>query len=312
MLEVTNLTKTYGRIQSVSGLSFSIKEGETVGLLGPNGAGKSTTMRMLTGYIAPTAGHVTIMGKDVVDQPLKARRYIGYLPELPPLYLNMTVAEHLAVVCSLRGISKPRVAGQVAQVCNSLAISDVKGRVIKHLSKGYRQRVGFAAALIGDPKLLILDEPTVGLDPRQVIEIRNLIHELSGRMSILISSHILARIMILNKGRLLADGTPAEIERRHSGRFRTELVVKGSRQEARQLLENCLKGRGKFIMEALPANPNETRFELAVTGGEDLREELFQAFAAHSSRFSLLSLRPLNQTLEEIFIDIIQNSSPEH
>ncbi len=316
MLEVTNLTKVYGATKSVSGLTFQIGEGETVGLLGPNGAGKSTTMRMLTGYISPTAGSVTMLGKSLADQPLEARRHIGYLPELPPLYLNMTVTEHLAVVCSLRGIPKARAADEISRVCGSLHITDVKGRVIKHLSKGYRQRVGFAAALVGDPKLLILDEPTVGLDPRQVIEIRGLIQELSGRMSILISSHILSeiasvcsRILIMNKGRLLADGSPAEIERRHGGRAGAEVVVRGDSRLAGKLLTGCLEGRAGFTATPGPGQ-EETRFEVAADSPE-LRGDIFRAFAAHSDKLLLVSLRPLSQTLEDIFIHIIQNSSAE-
>lgn len=317
MLEVKNLTKSYGDKKSVCNLSFSLGERETVGLLGPNGAGKSTTMRMICGYLAPTSGSVSMMGIDVQEHPLAARMQIGYLPELPPLYLNMTVTEHLTVVCNLRRIPKKQILHEIERVCASLHISDVKGRLIKNLSKGYRQRVGFAAALVGDPKLLILDEPTVGLDPRQVIEIRNLIHELSGKMSIILSSHILSeissvcsRIIIMNKGHMLADGTQEEIQRQHGGPSAIELVVKGDPAQSRKVLEQCLGNRAQQI-QTYDEGRNLLRYMITTNPEQDLREDLFHAFASQRQSLSLLTLRSMNKTLEDIFIDIIENSTPK-
>ena len=217
MIEVKHLTKQYGDKLAVNDISFTVEDGEILGLLGPNGAGKSTTMNMLTGYISSTSGQALINGIDILEDPIKAKAQIGYLPELPPLYLDMTVMGYLNFVYDLKKCKLPR-RSHLKDVCNLCRISDVSGRVIKHLSKGYRQRVGIAAALLGTPKIIILDEPTVGLDPAQMIEIRSLIRDLGKTHTVILSSHILSevqtvcdRVLIIAHGRLVAQGTPEEL-----------------------------------------------------------------------------------------------------
>lgn len=309
MLKVKNLTKKYGKNLSVDSLSFSVGKGETVGLLGPNGAGKSTTMRMITGYVAPSSGSVRVMGEDMAETPLAARKHIGYLPETPPLYPDMTVAEHLGFVCDLRGVGKKDAGAEIARVCGDLHIADVAHRPIRNLSKGYRQRVGFAGALIGKPKLLVLDEPTVGLDPRQIIEIRGLIQRLSGSMSIILSSHILSevasvcsRIIIMHGGRILADGKPGEIEKKHAGAPMAEAVVRGDGAKALAVLRECAGNGGNIRRE--DRGGGRTRFLIPSEDAEALCERIFHALAARESELSLIALRPLHKTLEQIYIDI--------
>lgn len=308
MLKVKNLTKLYGGNQSVVDISFTINDGETVGLLGPNGAGKSTTMRMMTGYLTPTSGEITIDGTNVTENPLEARKYIGYLPEIPPLYMDMTVNEHLEFVCSLRQVKKEAVQAEIEKVCGYLHITDVTGRLIKNLSKGYRQRVGFAASLIGEPKLLILDEPTVGLDPVQIVEIRSLIQKLSGKMTIIISSHILSeiasacsRIIILNKGRIAADGSQQQIEAQYSDKTRIRVEIKGDAARAAEILRSCVRDQAVVEQDGV-----ENRFLVTAPRGVDLREDIFLAFAASGDAAALLTLQLLNMTLEDIFMDIIK------
>ncbi|MCI8497016.1 MAG: ABC transporter ATP-binding protein, partial [Clostridiales bacterium] len=213
MIEVCHLTRRYGRHCAVNDLSFSVKEGEILGFLGPNGAGKTTTMNILTGYLSATEGTVSIGGHDILDHPKEAKRCIGYLPEIPPLYPDMTALEYLSFLFDLKKVKLPKKE-HLKEVCRLTRIEDVSGRLIAHLSKGYRQRVGLAQALLGNPPVLILDEPTVGLDPRQIIEIRDLIRELGKTHTVILSSHILPeiqatckRILILHEGRLVADGT---------------------------------------------------------------------------------------------------------
>ena len=213
MIEVRNLTKQYGSKKAVDNISFTVNDGEILGFLGPNGAGKSTTMNMLTGYISSTSGEALINGINILDEPMKAKKEIGYLPELPPLYLDMTVKEYLSFVYDLKKCKIPKQA-HLEEICKLVKISDVYNRVIKHLSKGYKQRVGMAQALIGNPKILILDEPTVGLDPKQILDIRNLIKRLGKKHTVILSSHILSeiqavcdRIVIINQGVIAADDT---------------------------------------------------------------------------------------------------------
>ena len=213
MIEVKNLTKHYGDKKAVDDISFKVKDGEILGFLGPNGAGKSTTMNMLTGYISSTSGTVNINGVDILDDPIKAKANIGYLPEIPPLYIDMTVKAYLNFVFDLKKCKLPRKT-HLRDICDLCKITDVKDRIIKHLSKGYKQRVGLAQALIGNPPVLILDEPTVGLDPKQMVEIRNLIKKLGRNHTVILSSHILSeiqmvcdRVIIINKGKIAADDT---------------------------------------------------------------------------------------------------------
>lgn len=214
MIEVTNLNKVYGKHTAVNDLSFTVKEGQILGFLGPNGAGKSTTMNMLTGYLSSTSGTIKINGIDILENPIKAKKNIGYLPEIPPLYLDMTVSEYLYFVAKLKKVNIKALDEHIQKIITRLSLDNVAGRLIKHLSKGYRQRVGLGGALIGSPKVLILDEPTVGLDPKQIIEMRELIIELSKEHTIILSSHILSEIsaicdhvMIINKGTIVASDT---------------------------------------------------------------------------------------------------------
>ena len=311
MINVEHLTKKYNDLTAVDDLSFTISEKQVVGLLGPNGAGKSTTMRMLTGYLAPSSGRVLIDGKDLQAQPLEARRRIGYLPELPPLYPDFTVREHLKFVCSLRGVDAGAESAEIARVCEALNITDVNGRMIRKLSKGYRQRVGFAASLIGRPSFLILDEPTVGLDPAQIYEIRSLIERLSGEMSILISSHILSEIssvcdslLILRRGRLVAKGTKEQIERAMRGETRIELVAKGDMSRLRTLVQAAVPS-AKAAWE--PADGGAVRCILICPAALDPRAQLFRAFADRKNDTTLLTMRPLDKSLEDIYLEIVQS-----
>ena len=310
MLEVTSLCKQYAALRSVNNVSFTIGDGETVGLLGRNGAGKSTMMRMLAGYLTPTSGEIRLWGHSMLEDPLAAKRCVGYLPELPPLYADMTVNEHLEFVCSLRGVPARQMKKECARVCGELSLSHVSGRVIGHLSKGYRQRVGFAAALIGEPKLLILDEPTVGLDPQQMIEIRRLIRRFSGQMSILISSHVLSeiaavcsRLLILRRGTLVADGTPEEIERAHAGSGAVTVVVSGDVERAQRALQAC----GAACLQR--EGEGRVRFTLEGAGQDDGR--VFRALCACGDAIAVHELRPVVPSLEDIFVSITQEGETD-
>ena len=314
MLEVTSLCKQYAALRSVNNVSFTIGDGETVGLLGRNGAGKSTMMRMLAGYLTPTSGEIRLWGHSMLEDPLAAKRCVGYLPELPPLYADMTVNEHLEFVCSLRGVPARQMKKECARVCGELSLSHVSGRVIGHLSKGYRQRVGFAAALIGEPKLLILDEPTVGLDPQQMIEIRRLIRRFSGQMSILISSHVLSeiaavcsRLLILRRGTLVADGTPEEIERAHADSGTVTVVVSGDVQRAARALAAC----GASLTSG-PERGDLVRFTLEGVGGAEGADRVFRALCGCDGAVSVHELRPATPSLEDIFVSITQEGEAEH
>jgi ABC-2 type transport system ATP-binding protein len=221
MIEIRNLVKYYGDILAVNDVTFTVQKGEILGFLGPNGAGKTTTMNILTGFLSATSGTVTINGYDILENPQMAKRCIGYLPENPPLYLDMTVIEFLKFVSELKGVVKEDRIKQLAEIMKLVRITDVANRLIKNLSKGYRQRVGIAQALVGNPEVLVLDEPTVGLDPKQIIEIRNLIKELGKRHTVILSSHILPevqavceRVVIINKGKIAAEDTPEGLSRK--------------------------------------------------------------------------------------------------
>lgn len=235
MIEVKNLVKDYGGCLAVDHLSFTIRDGEIIGFLGPNGAGKSTTMNIMTGYLGATDGEVLIDGKNILEEPDEARRLIGYLPEIPPLYLDMTVLEYLSFAAELKKIPKKDREEAVSKAMELTMLNDVKGRLIKNLSKGYRQRVGLAQAVLGMPPVIILDEPTVGLDPKQIIEIRDLIKSLRKKHTVILSSHILSEvsavcdhILIISHGRLAANGTPESLESQMAGAQTIVMTVKGS------------------------------------------------------------------------------------
>lgn len=311
MLQVASLTKQYGAFHAVEDVSFSIGDGETVGLLGRNGAGKSTLMRMLSGYLTPSSGEIALWGHSMLEEPIAAKRCVGYLPELPPLYTDMTVLEHLQFVCSLRGIEARSTRRECERVCAELSLSHVARRVIGHLSKGYRQRVGFAAALVGQPRLLILDEPTVGLDPQQMMEIRSLIQRFSQQMSILISSHVLSeiatvctRLLILRKGRLVADGSPQAIERSYQHASIARAILSGNADPVRQAL--AAYGESACIK---PLPEGKTSVTLTLPLGREPEAELFCALAPLREDVTLHELRSVTPSLEEIFVSITQEGA---
>ena len=311
MVEVKHLVKRYGVKNAVDDISFSIDSGEIVGFLGPNGAGKSTTMNILTGYISATQGEATIGGFDILEEPLKAKKCIGYLPEQPPLYLDMTVDGYLQFMYELKKVSLPRRA-HLDEVCRLCGIEGVRGRIIKNLSKGYRQRVGLAQALLGNPQVLILDEPTVGLDPNQIIEIRDLIRSLGEKHTIILSSHILSevqavcdRIIIINAGKLIADGTPESIAASLSSDHSLVARIEGKREQVLPVL----KGLGQDVQVDV-AGPREENgapdiYEYHIQSSEqrDLRRPLFRALCQNN--MPLLLLKTSELSLEEVFLQLI-------
>jgi ABC-2 type transport system ATP-binding protein len=315
MLRVMDLKKNYGARESVKGISFDAQVHEVVGLLGPNGAGKSTIMRMLAGYLAPTAGDIQLGGMRMAERPQDVKRLIGYLPEIPPLYPYLTVLEHLQFVCSLRDIRPKDTRNECDRVCAMLNISHVSERAIGHLSKGYRQRVGFAAALIGDPKLLILDEPTVGLDPQQVIEIRGLIQTLSENMTVLISSHILSeisgicsRLLFLFDGKLLADGDINTITDSYQKNPVTTVSVRGEHEVTMQTMLVCAQEQNIAILETHSENEH-THFTLDAPKETPVQEIVFRAFAPKYPRLVLTQLHTRIPSLEDIFLEITTNTA---
>lgn len=306
MIEVKNLVKQYGNNFAVDDISFKVNQGDILGFLGPNGAGKSTTMNIVTGYLSATSGTVTIDGVDIMEDPIAAKSKIGYLPEHPPLYLDMTVKEYLGFVYELKKADQPRNA-HIDEICELVKISDVYKRPIKNLSKGYRQRVGIAQAMIGNPQVLILDEPTVGLDPKQIIEIRTLIKELGERHTVILSSHILPevqavcdRIIVINKGKLVADDTPDNLSRNLSSDHKLRMRIEGPDKEVKRLLKNI---PGMLSVEVLGERENGV-FEYDIEGepNSDLRREIFKRLAARE--WAILGMRSSEMTLEDIFLQL--------
>ena len=313
MIEVQNLTKRYGSQYAVRNISFRVEEGEIVGFLGPNGAGKSTTMNILTGYLSATEGVVKVNGHDVLEEPNEAKANIGYLPEQPPLYLDMTVREYLAFMYDLKKCKLDREK-HIAEICRLVKIENVYGRLIKHLSKGYRQRVGLAQALIGNPPVLILDEPTVGLDPNQIIEIRDLIKRLGKHHTIILSSHILQeieavcdRIIIISQGTLVADDTAANLSAQYSGDRRLLVRVAGPEADVQRLLAGIPGVVRAASFGEKEAGVYEFAIEPAV--GADIRRELFTRLASRG--WALMGLRSMEMTLEDIFITLTRERLPQ-
>ena len=304
MIEVKNLVKQYGGRYAVDHLSFTVGDGQIFGFLGPNGAGKSTTMNIMTGYLAATEGQVLVEGHDILEEPEIARACIGYLPEVPPLYPDMTVSEYLKFCAELKKVPKPERENQLCQVLALTHLDDMGERLIRNLSKGYRQRVGLAQAILGFPKIIILDEPTVGLDPKQVVEIRELIRHLAKEHTVIISSHILSEIravcdhvLIIRKGRFVVCDTPEELEERLSSDSSLELVVKASAEQAEAVLAQV---EGITSQSVLEHTSDTVRFSLQTE--KDPREALFYAFAA--AKYPILELRPRMASLEEVFLDL--------
>lgn len=328
MIEVRNLTKKYGDHLAVDDLSFTIDKGRIYGFLGPNGAGKSTTMNIITGYLAATGGTVVIDGADIMKEPEKAKSSVGYLPEIPPVYTDMTVEEYLGFAAELKGIPKDERKLQADIMMRRVRLEEVAGRLIGNLSKGYRQRVGLAQAMIGFPETIILDEPMVGLDPQQIIEIRNLIRSLAKNHTVILSSHILAEvrelcdyIIMISGGKLVASDTPENLEKLFGGERRIMLEVRGCREQIQTILEN-LTGCTFSIISADDTDktdileveliPDDEPSQECVPDGDaaetaehsDIREEIFFAFA--EAGVPVLSMTEKRSTLEEVYLKLTQ------
>jgi len=313
MIEVNNLVKQYGSHKAVDGISFRVEDGEILGFLGPNGAGKSTTMNIVTGYLSATAGNAVVEGYDILEEPDKAKRHIGYLPEIPPLYLDMTVKEYLEFMYELKKCKLPKKR-HLEEICALVKIDHVYGRLIKNLSKGYRQRVGFAQALIGDPKVLILDEPTVGLDPTQIAEMRSLIKRLGKHHTVILSSHILSeiesvcdRILIINHGRIIADDTAEGLLNTYSADKRLYVTVAGPKAEVLQALKS-VSGVRKIEHIAQPED-GVNRFALDVEDERrrEIGEQVFERLA--DRHWPLLESYNRRLSLEEIFLQLTQKDT---
>ena len=310
MIEVKNLVKRYGNYLAVDNISFTVKKGEIVGFLGPNGAGKSTTMNVMTGYLSATEGTVTIDDYDIFDEPEQAKKLIGYLPEQPPVYMDMTVVEYLHFVAALKSVEKKLRRSQINKIIDDTKLTEVKDRLIRHLSKGYRQRVGIAGALVGYPELIILDEPTVGLDPKQIIEIRDLIRKLSENHTIILSSHILSevsavceRIIIINKGRLIADATPEKLSEDANKNPVLKLSLKCSLDKAKELL-----GKVKAITEIKDTEETDGICSAMIHTIEksDIREEVFHLMA--DAKIPIYEMKLQTLSLEDIFLKLTQDN----
>lgn len=306
MIEVSHLTKRYGSHLALDDLSFTIPEGQIYGLLGPNGAGKSTTMNILTGCLAATSGQVRIDGVDIFEDPMAAKKYLGYLPELPPLYMDRTPEEYLRFVARAKGVGD--VPGELERVMALTQITDVKDRLIRNLSKGYRQRVGIAQAILGDPDIIILDEPTVGLDPRQITEIRELIQKLGENKTVILSSHILSEvqavcdsILILSRGKLVACDTPDNLERLLTGGTALELEADTQPERLEKILGNLPGVTGLTVGETADKHA-WARLETGKENLENLSKAVFFRFC--DEKLPLLRLTPAKASLEDIFLEL--------
>ena len=306
MIEISNLTKRYGNGVALENVSFTVNKGEILGFLGPNGAGKSTTMNIITGYISATSGTVTIDGYDNVANSMECKKMIGYLPEIPPLYNDMTVDEYMNFVYDIKKAKQPREE-HISSILATVGISDVSGRLIKNLSKGYKQRVGIAQALVGDPEILILDEPTVGLDPKQINEIRTVISELGKQRTVILSSHILPevsaicdRVIIINKGRIVAEDTPENLSRKLTNDNKFVVRVAGDRAEIESVVSSI---DGVRYIESL-GQKEEGSFDFIVESEKDVdvRTPLFESLSANN--LPILMIKAMDLSLEDIFLQI--------
>lgn len=313
MIKIERLTKNYGSNLAVDDISFEVGAGETVGFLGPNGAGKSTTMNILTGYLSASAGRVLIDGVDILSDPIGAKKMIGYLPEQPPVYLDMTVDEYLNFNYELKGCKLPREE-HLAEICDVVKISDVRRRLIKNLSKGYRQRVGVAQALIGNPPVIIFDEPTVGLDPKQIIEIRSLIRALGKNHTVLLSTHILQevaavcdRIIIINKGKIVADAKTENITRAVDTSRRFNVKVCGNQKDVIDTIKSIA---GVSYVEALAQKDGDAyTYTVESEPGVDIRKKLF--FTLSDKGMAMIGLEAVGMSLEDIFITVVDKNQNE-
>ena len=312
MIEVQHLTKRYGRVTAVDDVTFRVERGEILGFLGPNGAGKTTTMRVLTGYMPATSGRAIVAGFDVFDQPLEAKRRTGYLPETPPLYPEMTVREYLEFVARIKGISSGERTARVNTAMEKTRVTDMAARPCGQLSKGYRQRVGLAQALIHNPDVLILDEPTAGLDPKQIIETRELIKQLAGDHTVILSTHILPevsqtcqRVVIINRGRVVAVDSPANLTRRLGGAQTMYVQVDGASDGAQAALERLT---GITRVAEVDRQDGIVGYEVDSEPGHDLRRDIARVVV--TSGWGLLELRPVRMSLEDIFLQLTTEEQP--
>ena len=313
MIEVNNLVKRYGDHTAVDHLSFKIEKGKIYGFLGPNGAGKSTTMNMITGYIASTEGTVGIDGHDILEEPEAAKKCIGYLPEQPPLYFDMTVLEYMKFVADLKKIPKDKKATMIEEVMDMVKISDMRNRLIKNLSKGYRQRVGLAEAIMGYPEVIILDEPTVGLDPKQIIEIRTLIKDLKKKHTVILSSHILSEVsavcdyvLIISHGKLVASDTPENLGKLAEGSNTLEMLIKGEKSQIKQALES-IEGVNSVTIEK-DEKQNLWSAKVSTEENNDIREKAFYKMSDINS--PIYEMKSKKVSLEEIFLELTASEKP--
>ena len=309
MIEVKNLVKRYGDHTAVDHLSFEIEKGKIYGFLGPNGAGKSTTMNMITGYIASTEGTVVIDGHDILEEPEEAKKCIGYLPEMPPLYFDMTVLEYLKFVADLKKIPKDKKASMIEEIMDMVKITDMKNRLIKNLSKGYRQRVGIAQAVLGYPEVIILDEPTVGLDPKQINEIRDLIKGLKQKHTVILSSHILSEVsavcdyvLIISHGKLVASDTPDNLERLAAGSNSLLMKVKGEKDTIRKDLETIEGVTG--VEMSYDSDEELWKTKVSIQENVDIREKVFYAMA--KANCPIYEMQVKRVSLEDVFLELTE------
>lgn len=314
MIEVRNLVKKYGNHVAVDHLNFTVEKGKIYGFLGPNGAGKSTTMNMITGYIASTEGDILIDGHNILEEPEEAKKRIGYLPEIPPLYQDMTVREYLEFAAELKAIPREKKKSNIEEVMSTTKIEDVKNRLIKNLSKGYKQRVGLAQALLGYPEIIILDEPTVGLDPKQIIEIRDLIKGLGRKHTVILSSHILSEVsavcdhvLIIDKGRLVASDSPENLSKLIAGDNSLELTIKGREEDIRKAFDMVENVQEVIYHDSLVKGACDVTVK--VSGEQDIRENIF--FALAEMKCPILKMQSGNMSLEEVFLKLTDDAKKD-
>jgi len=312
MIKVDHLTKKYGNKIAVNDISFEIQKDEVVGFLGRNGAGKSTTMNMITGYISSTSGTTSIDGHDILEDPMGVKKLVGYLPEKPPLYFDMTIDEYLWFVCEMKGVPRKQIRPHLEDICELVGISHMRKRLINNLSKGYKQRVGVAQALIGNPQVLIMDEPTVGLDPRQIIEIRQLIKKLGKSHTVILSSHILSevqdvceRVLIIDKGRIVAQDTLENLAKGVNEITRMTVRVAEPNNAVKKALRN-LHGV-KYVEELGVKEPGSMDYVVECEKEADVRREMFHAMAGMAK--PIIMLKPMDVTLEDIFLELTTEDS---
>lgn len=308
MIEVKNVTKKYGKFVAVDDISFEIKEGEIVGLLGPNGAGKSTTMNMLTGFIEQTEGEIIIDGYDMLKKPKKAKKEIGYMPEGVPLYADLTVKEFVKYMAEIKGIDKKVRKEKVEKIIEETGLKEVENKLTRNLSRGYKQRVSMAGALVGEPKILILDEPTVGLDPKQITEIRKLIKKLGETHTVILSSHILSevsqicnKVIIINKGKIVAIDTPENLERKVSSNNSIYVTVEDTENKMEQVKDKISEIQD---IKLIKNNEDGTKqYEITAKGEEDLRKVLFSELAKEN--ITIFEMKKVDSSLEDAFMKLI-------